>query len=170
MNAKRTEPNDTRGIDANTILVTACSACSSTRWVLPNEIADLFTLYYTLTPATQPLIEVRHRSRRPSPFASHSVPRQGYLARRYPTDSDSPDPNNATHRSYGLTLGRFQRYKSCTRSRVFAVSGRQATAPRVSPLCESGGTGRRARLRISWATVGVQVPPLAPLPRYCRGH
>src|SRR5581483_1625156 len=27
---------------------------------------------------------------------------------------------------------------------------------------ESGGTGRRARLRISWATVGVQVPPLAP--------
>src|SRR4030095_11218130 len=31
-----------------------------------------------------------------------------------------------------------------------------------SPPCESGGTGRRARLRISWATVGVQVPPLAP--------
>jgi hypothetical protein len=27
---------------------------------------------------------------------------------------------------------------------------------------ESGGTGRRARLRIWWATVGVQVPPLAP--------
>ena len=27
---------------------------------------------------------------------------------------------------------------------------------------ESGGTGRRARLRISWETVGVQVPPLAP--------
>gem|GEM_PF-2861427 len=34
---------------------------------------------------------------------------------------------------------------------------------RSSPLCESGGTGRRARLRISWATVGVQVPPLAPV-------
>src|SRR5437867_2077832 len=29
-------------------------------------------------------------------------------------------------------------------------------------FCESGGTGRRARLRISWATVGVQIPPLAP--------
>ncbi len=28
--------------------------------------------------------------------------------------------------------------------------------------CESGGTGRRARFRISWETVGVQVPPLAP--------
>ena len=27
---------------------------------------------------------------------------------------------------------------------------------------ESGGTGRRARLRISWETVGVRVPPLAP--------
>ncbi len=36
------------------------------------------------------------------------------------------------------------------------------------PLCESGGTGRRARLRISWATVGVQVPPLAPLHEYGR--
>ena len=31
-----------------------------------------------------------------------------------------------------------------------------------TPPCESGGTGRRARLRISWVTVGVQVPPLAP--------
>ena len=28
--------------------------------------------------------------------------------------------------------------------------------------CESGGTGRRAGLRIRWATMGVQVPPLAP--------
>ena len=27
---------------------------------------------------------------------------------------------------------------------------------------ESGGTGRRAGLRIQWATMGVQLPPLAP--------
>ena len=72
-----------------------------------------------------------------------------------------------THQSYGLTLGPIQRYKSYTPSRVFAVSDTSVTAPRTSPLCESGGTGRRARLRISWATVGVQVPPLAP-PRYRR--
>src|SRR3970282_1096642 len=32
----------------------------------------------------------------------------------------------------------------------------------IDSRCESGGTGRRARLRIWWATVGVQVPPLAP--------
>ena len=28
---------------------------------------------------------------------------------------------------------------------------------------ESGGIGRRARLRIWWATMGVQIPPLAPI-------
>ena len=33
-------------------------------------------------------------------------------------------------------------------------------------FCESGGTGRRARLRISWATVGVQIPPLAPFSQH----
>src|SRR5215213_194311 len=50
-------------------------------------------------------------------------------------------------------------------NRVFWLPQAAATAPRISPLCESGGTGRRARLRISWATVGVRVPPLAPSPR-----
>ena len=44
----------------------------------------------------------------------------------------------------------------------FAVSASTSTAPRCSPPCERGETGRRARLRISWVTVGVQVPPLAP--------
>ncbi len=28
--------------------------------------------------------------------------------------------------------------------------------------CEGGGTGRRARLRIWWETMGVRFPPLAP--------
>ena len=34
---------------------------------------------------------------------------------------------------------------------------------------ESGGIGRRARLRIWWVTVGVQIPPLAPINAQDRG-
>src|SRR5687767_1830439 len=63
---------------------------------------------------------------------------------------------------YGLTVGYMQRYKIAA-SPCSCASLLQAGHPiRRSPPCESGGTGRRARLRISWATVGVQVPPLAP--------
>ena len=35
-------------------------------------------------------------------------------------------------------------------------------AVRTANICEGGGTGRRARLRCVWVTMGVQIPSLAP--------
>ena len=102
------------------------------------------------------------------PFLSQAP--QSFQARHLicPTPSGHAGFRTWLPNSYGLTLGHLQRYKRSTTSRVFAVADTVVTILMTSPLCESGGTGRRARLRISWATVGVQVPPLAPPPRCAR--
>ena len=65
-------------------------------------------------------------------------------------------------RSYGLTLAWVQRYKAIRHCYFLLSYYLEGSSAGVLHRCESGGTGRRARLRISWVTVGVQVPPLAP--------
>jgi hypothetical protein len=86
-----------------------------------------------------------------------SSPTCGFLSRGY----GRLDPLPVLH-EYGLTLPPVQRYKRPYLQGLPARFCRPCCVKRGSAACESGGTGRRARLRISWATVGVQVPPLAP--------
>ena len=63
---------------------------------------------------------------------------------------------------YGLTVGYIQRYKIPTGTCTFVLFAHHAGVGSCRPHhARSGGTGRRARLRISWVTVGFK-SPLAP--------
>lgn len=71
--------------------------------------------------------------------------------------------------AYGLTGILVGRYKMPLIQQISTHADTVRMSHQRTTWCsasrESGGTGRRARLRISWVTVGVQVPPLAPSER-----
>src|SRR5436853_4790519 len=85
------------------------------------------------------------------PGAKEIIPRAMFLRHLFHVLTPGLEYRARFPRKYWLSLDTSRLVRLQTR--------KQQTATRS----ESGGTGRRARLRISWETVGVQVPPLAPL-------